>query len=113
MLLPNADGAVIDQTKLQDYLLSYAHPVGRFKARFFVALGFSAGRWAELEAALRSQHLTQDAAKTESGPHGQSYAIRAILTGPGGQSAQVVSIWFVRVGEQHPRFVTAYPGGAK
>jgi hypothetical protein len=78
-----------------------------------MALGFSADRWTELEAALRSQHLTQDAAETEAGPHGQSYAIRAILTGPGGQSAPVVSIWFVRLGEQHPRFVTAYPGGAK
>jgi hypothetical protein len=79
----------------------------------FSALGFSSGRWAELEAALRSQHLTQDAVVAESGPHGQSYAIRAILAGPGGQSSQVVSIWFVRIGEQRPRFVTAYPGGAK
>lgn len=113
MLLPNADSAVIEQAKLQDYLLSQTHPIGRFKARFFSALGFSAGRWAELGAALRSQHLTQDAEVAEAGPHGQSYAIRAILTGPGGQSAPVVSIWFVRVGELHPRFVTAYSGGAK
>jgi len=113
VLLPNADSAVIQQAKLQDYLLSQAHPIGRFKARFFSALGFSSGRWAELEAALRSQHLTQDAVVAESGPHGQSYAIRAILAGLGGQSAQVVSIWFVRIGEQRPRFVTAYPGGAK
>lgn len=82
MLLPNADSAVIEQAKLRDYLLSYTHPVGRFKARFFMALGFSADGWVELEAALRSQHLTEDAAETDSGPHGQSYAIRAILTGP-------------------------------
>ncbi len=113
MLLPHAVSAVIDQAKLRDYLLSQAHPVGRFKARFFAALGFSADRWVELETALRSQHLTQDAVVTESGPYGQSYAIRAILTGPGGHSALVVSVWFVRVGERHPRFVTAYPGGAK
>jgi hypothetical protein len=113
VLLPNADSAVIERAKLQDYLLSQTHPVGRFKARFFMALGFSADRWREFDAALRTQHLTQDVAETESGPHGQSYTIRAILSGPGGQSASVVSIWFVRVGEQHPRFVTAYPGGAQ
>lgn len=112
MLLPNADAAVIDPAKLHGYLLSRAHPVGRFKARFFAALGFSADAWGEFETALRTQHLTQSAILTESGPHGQAYAIRAILTGPNGQSTPVVSIWFVRVGERNPRFVTAYPGGA-
>lgn len=113
MLLPNAQSAVIDPAKLRDYLLSHTHPIGRFKARFFAALGFSADRWAELEGALRSQHLTQDGVLRDSGPHGEAYAIRAILAGPGGQSAPVVSIWFIRVGEQDPRFVTAYPGEAK
>ncbi len=113
MLLPSANAAIIDPAKLHAYLLSPNHPVGRFKARFFNALGFSTERWPELESALRVQHLTQDAELTEPGPHGQSYAIRAILTGPGGSSATVVSVWHLRNGEEHPRFVTAYPGGTK
>ncbi|MDO8681146.1 MAG: hypothetical protein Q7R30_21730 [Acidobacteriota bacterium] len=111
MLLPNADAAVIEPAKLHGYLLSREHPIGRFKARFFTALGFSAAQWDELETAFRLQHLTRDATPAESGPHGQAYEIRAILKGPGGSSAPVVSVWFVRVGEQYPRFVTAYPGG--
>ena len=41
MKLPNASGAIIEPAKLRDYLLSPAHPVGRFKAPFFVALGYS------------------------------------------------------------------------
>ena len=61
MLLPNADKAVIEVTKLRDYLLSTVHPLGRFKARFFSTLGFAADRWQELESALRTQHLTQEA----------------------------------------------------
>ena len=61
MLLPNADRATIEPAKLRDYLLSTGHPVGRFKARFFAALGFSAERWQELEEAFRIQHLTQEA----------------------------------------------------
>ncbi|HKC54769.1 MAG TPA: hypothetical protein VKC35_01550 [Vicinamibacterales bacterium] len=49
MLLPNADDAVIDPAKLRDYLLSMEHSLGRFKARFFGALGFAADHWEELE----------------------------------------------------------------
>jgi hypothetical protein len=64
--LPNADLAEIDPQKLHGYLLSQTHPVGRFKARFFAALGYSAERWSEFEADLRRQHLTQDATAGES-----------------------------------------------
>jgi len=111
VLLPNADDAVIDSAKLRDYLLSTEHPLGRFKARFFKALGFTAGQWRELESALRTQHLTQNAEAAGVMPGGQKFTIRAILVGPTGQSASVVSVWFVRTGEAAPRFVTAYPGG--
>ena len=79
MRLPTADLAEIDPQKLHGYLLSQTHPVGRFKARFFAALGYSAERWREFEADLRSQHLTQDAAPGESISDGQLFTIRAIL----------------------------------
>jgi hypothetical protein len=82
----------------RDYVLSPYHPVGRFKARFFAALG--------------EQHLTQDAGAVGDDAYGRTFAIRAILQGPTG-SAPVVSVWFIRTGEDFPRFVTAYPGGSK
>ena len=112
MLLPNPDRALIDPVKLHGYLLSMTHPIGRFKARFFAALGFDGQRWHELDAALRAQHLTQDARFRGTGSHGQLFTMQASLTGPVG-SALVVSVWLVRTGEDHPRFVTAYPGGAQ
>jgi hypothetical protein len=59
--LPGADGAHIDPQKLHGYLLSTSHPVGRFKARFFAALGYTAAIWQQFEADLRAQHLTQGA----------------------------------------------------
>lgn len=111
MLLPNADRAEIDPAKLQGYLLSPTHPVGRFKARFFAALGYTAGEWQALEADLRIQHLSQPAESGPSLPYGRSYAIRAILKGPNGEAASVVSVWFIRSGTDVPHFVTAYPGG--
>jgi hypothetical protein len=111
VLLPNADRAEIDPAKLHSYLLSPSHPVGRFKARFFVALGYSAGEWQALEADLRIQHLSQPAEAGPRLPYGQSYTIRAILKGPSGAAASVVSVWFIRSGTAVPHFVTAYPGG--
>ncbi len=108
--MPNADHAIIEQSKLEGYLLSEVHPVGRFKARFFASLGFTAGNWRELDAALRSQHLPESATPGPVEAFGQSFTIRAILKGPGG-SAPVTSVWFVRTGEAVARFVTAYPGG--
>lgn len=110
MVLPNADRAQVDPDKLRGYLLSSTHPIGRFKARFFYALGFSADNWQELEQAFRIQHLTQDAQPADASEHGQKYTIRAILIGPNGQAAFVVSVWFIGKGGTVPRFVTAYPG---
>ena len=110
MLIPNADRARIDPAKLRDYLLSATHPVWRFKARFFATLGFTLDRWEELAEALRIQHLTQDAEPGSLTDHGQMYTIRAMLSGPAGQSAPVVSVWFIPTGGDVPRFVTAYPG---
>ncbi|MES1254132.1 MAG: DUF6883 domain-containing protein [Acidobacteriota bacterium] len=110
MVLPNADRAQIDPDKLHGYLLSSIHPIGRFKARFFNALGFRADNWRELEQAFRIQHLTQDAEPAPADEHGQRYTIRAILIGPTGQAASVVSVWFIGTGGNAPRFITAYPG---
>lgn len=112
MLLPNPDRAQIDPVKLHGYLLSTTHPIGRFKARFFGALGFRADRWQELEAALRAQHLTRDAAFRGTGHYGQRFTIQAILEVPAG-SALVVSVWLVRTGDDYAHFVTAYPGDSQ
>ena len=113
MRIPNAERAVIEPAKLHAYLLSRNHPIGRFKATFFLALGYSSENWRQLEADLRSQHLSQDATADERTPYGQKYAIRATLVGPSGRSAEVVSVWVVRTGEEFARFVTAYPEGGR
>ena len=110
VLIPNTDRATIDPAKLRDYLLSATHPIGRFKARFFTALGFAPDRWEELAEALRLQHLTQDGQPADPTAQGRKYTIRAILNGPTGQSVLVVSVWFIPAGGDVPRFVTAYPG---
>lgn len=113
MRIPNADRAVIDPAKLHGYLLSQSHPVGRFKAGFFLGLGYSGREWQRLEADLRAQHLSREATAVEANPYGQKYEIRAPLEGPAGRAAEVTSVWVVLANEDSPRFVTAYPGGGR
>lgn len=110
MLLPNAQGAIIHEAKLRGYPLSEMHPVGRFKARFFAALGFTEVNWREFSAARRAQHLTEPATPGSAVAFGQTYTIRAIPKGPTG-AALVTSVWFLPTGDAAARFVTAYPGG--
>lgn len=108
--LPNAADAVIDGEKLRDYLLSPAHPIGRFKAAHFRSLGYSQDNWAQLESDLREQHLPEDVNDTEESRYGVKYVIRANLKGPNGKMAELVSVWIVLTKENVPRFVTVYPG---
>ncbi len=69
--------------------------------------------WRRLEADLRSQHLPHEATPEASAIYGQKYAIRARLENPAGVSADAVSVWVIRTGEEFPRFVTAYPEGSR
>ena len=112
MKLLNAEYAQIEPAKLQDYLLSPTHPIGRFKYRFFSRLGYSNEQWARLETDLRELAVTGDATPGESTEYGQKYEVRGMLKGPSGRMAEVVTVWIVLAGQETPRFVTAFPGGA-
>ena len=56
--------AVVDAAKIRESLLSDSHPVGRFKAAFFAALGYSAVAWEGLAADLRGHALDNEAVAT-------------------------------------------------
>jgi len=110
MSLPGVDRAVVSASKTRDYLLSDSHPVGRFKAAFFAALGYTAGGWEDLAADLRRHAMDNDASATEANQYGQKYEVRGKITGPAGRAAALVAVWIVLRGEDFPRFVTAFPG---
>ncbi|MGH8582937.1 MAG: DUF6883 domain-containing protein [Gammaproteobacteria bacterium] len=109
MKLPNAEHALIPTEKVRDYLLSSSHPVGRFKAVFFRALGYMDGDWERLEGDIRSV-LTNDATVGERTEYGQKLEVRGGITGPTGRSTEIVTAWIILKGESIPRFITAYPG---
>jgi hypothetical protein len=109
-MLPNAEHAVVQPAKLRDYLLAQAHPVGRFKARFFCGLGYTSEGWQVLRDDLLRLALSAEAEPGQPGPYGQKFTVSGTLTGPNGGSATVVSVWLVSANEDAPRFITAYPG---
>ena len=50
-----------------------------------------------------------DAVVLDKTEYGQLYGVSGPLTGPNGNSGQVLTIWIIMVGTANPRLVTAYP----
>jgi hypothetical protein len=106
--IPNADAAIIEETKARDYLLNADHRENRGKARVLAALGYEAANWTQFAQDLRRQHLTQEITRTEDTPFGPKWMINASLRGPRG-SAMMISVWMTDLGETRPRLVTLRP----
>ena len=110
MRLPGGERAIIDPEKLRDYVLSRAHPGGRFKAAFFASLGYEINNWQDLDRALRAAASQAEAEPEERTSYGQKYRMRSMLEGPAGRSAEIVSVWMILRDETTPRLVTVMPG---
>jgi hypothetical protein len=91
-MLPNAACAVIDPSKVRDYLLSPSHPLGRFKAVVFNALGYSPHDWERLRDDLLRHGSAGQARPAETSTFGQKYLVSATLTGPNGRTGRFVSV---------------------
>jgi hypothetical protein len=108
MKLPNPDSAFIAREKIDGYLLSNTHLVGRHKASFFRSLGYTQDEWQTLERDLRA-FAAHDARPTIETLYGKKYEVRGSITGPNGRTARIVTAWIVHSGEDYPRFITAHP----
>ena len=109
MKVPNAERAVVDRSKLVDYLLNSAHPDNAGKAAFFQRLGFTLYNWPEMAKALQNVGRNFDASETLENKHGIKYVVGGMLNGVNGRIAPVRSIWIIDCGDSVPRLVTAYP----
>jgi hypothetical protein len=110
MQLPSGGHATVDDAKVRDYLLSSTHPVGRFKAGFYLSLGYSVQNWQVCRDMLLQLACSSDAVSGRPSPFGQKFEIRADVKGPSGRTARIVTVWMISTGAEHPHFVTAYPG---
>ena len=106
--LPNAEGAIIELTKLRDYCLSPRHPRGRHKARRFQdLLGLTANDADWLRQKLLVGVEIQPAEKQETDSFGSRWRVDIPLTRQG-NSVVVRTGWILRAGEKEPRLITCW-----
>jgi hypothetical protein len=108
-MLPHAEHAVVEQAKICEYLLSGSHPVGRFKARVFLALGYSIEDWPRFRADLLHHGRTGVVRRIETNAYGMKVVISASLKGPSGTSRQLCTVWLIPNHSIQPRLIAAYP----
>lgn len=111
MKLPNAERAVVDLAKITDYLLNASHPDNGGKARFFSGLGFKRVEPGALAEALCVVAVSGDVVANSESPHGRKFVVDGAIQSSSGRRSSVRTIWIIETGHEHPRLVTAYPGG--
>ena len=107
--LPNSDACFVEPAKLTQYLLSTTHPVGKAKAKFFMAFGFSGDESDRMEAALRNHGQTRPIVQESETEHGVKYVLECDIDSPDDRNPCIRSVWIVDAGKTAPRLVTAYP----
>ena len=108
MRLPGGDNVRIEDRKVRSYLLSTAHPVGRFKARVFASAGFTESTIEAFISEIRRVAAVGEIASAEDTAFGRKYTIPGTLTGPG-KALQVLTVWIEEPGQPAVRLVTVQP----
>ena len=109
MKLPKRELAVVNRSKVVDYLLSLTHADGRPKAAFFARFGFGLDNWNDLAEAIKQHAQEHEVKGIVPTKFGVRYIVEGEITGLDGRRPLVRAIWFIENGEERPRLVTAYP----
>lgn len=107
--LPNRESDYVPEQKLEGYLLSENHPVGRAKALLLRGLGYDDTNVDLLEQDLIAVAHDQLVAEVIVSEYGVKYVIDGVLQTPSGSALQLRTVWIIDRSEERPRFVTAYP----
>ena len=108
MKLPRASHVRIEERKVRGYLLCSTHPVGRFKARVFAALGFDQGNAQTFTAEIRRIAADGDISDGKDTVFGRMYTVPGELRGAAG-IVQVLTVWIDERGKPDLRLVTVRP----
>lgn len=108
MKLPNGRMAVVADSKLLEYVLNPAHPVGRHHAALFEGLmGITRDHYLILKNALLEGARVEEVQPGQASRYGRKFEMRLSMEGP--KAARVVlAVWLIERGDDRPRLVTCY-----
>lgn len=109
MKIPNSERAVIEPSKLTDYLLNPEHKRGGAKAKLLILFGYSQETWQRLETDIRESHLDADVDIVKETAYGTRYEVSAYLSTPVGRQLLVRTVWQIDKGTDFPRLITVIP----
>lgn len=107
--LPNAQLAVVERRKVEEYLLNPNHPLGASKERFFTAFGFRRDSWELLAEALANHGRTYEVVRHRETGFGPRFVVEGPLNAADGRTPTIQTVWQIEAGEVAPRLITAYP----
>ncbi|MGQ0686146.1 DUF6883 domain-containing protein [Bradyrhizobium sp.] len=108
MLLPNADDAILDIRKIEDYCLNPLHARGRHKARVFrEALDLTRADSAWLRDTLLAAARTARVSPAGQDAWGAYWRFDTTIRRQD-KSAVVGTVWIVRTGNVVPVFMTCW-----
>ena len=111
-MLPHGSRARVDRKKVEQYLLSETHPVGRLKAAFFRSLGFRASEPEKFIARLEELAASGQVVDQERSRFGTKWVVEGVLNGDR-NAALVRTVWLTSPSDRAPRLITAYPAPNK
>jgi hypothetical protein len=109
MKLPNAHLAIVQEEKVEGYLLNPTHRYGASKARFFTSFGFRLEDRETPARALREHGQQYEVSSERETGFGSRYEVDGPLNTPDGRSPRVRTVWQLDLGQVAPRLITAYP----
>jgi hypothetical protein len=107
--LPDAGDAIVEKSKVTDYLVALDHPEGSSKAEFLSSFGFTAADWKVLARALVAHARTHPVSSVLKSRYGTKYRIDGPIRCPDGRSPSIRAVWIIDEGAEFPRLVTAHP----
>lgn len=109
MTLPDHERAIIEESKLRDYLLNLDHPDGSSKAVFFRSCGFNEFDHPLMEQAIKDAIVGEPVIESEKTRHGMIHVVEGDLQTPQRGSVKIRTVWIRANDTMPPRLVTAYP----
>jgi glucose-6-phosphate 1-dehydrogenase len=93
MKIPNSDRAIIEPSKLMEYLLNTEHKRGGAKAKLLIYFGYSPENWQQLDSDIRQFHFDVDVNVVKESPYGVRYEVSANFLTPINRQLRVKTVW--------------------